>query len=79
MLTKAGAPKRLLKSQEMSLLKDIKDAIDRRVENRIATARRFAVSTKNGLKIKEIIFFNLGSCEKPCQDGGLLLDNIQEQ
>ena len=31
---KAGAPKRLLKSQEMSLLKDIKDAIDRRVENR---------------------------------------------
>ena len=40
----AGAPKRLLKSQEMSLLKDIKDAIDKRVENRIATARRFAVS-----------------------------------
>ena len=25
----AGAPKRLLKSQEMSLLKDIKDAIDK--------------------------------------------------
>ena len=29
----------------MALLKDIKDAIDRRVENRIATARRFAVSS----------------------------------
>ena len=43
-MIKAGAPKRLLKSQEMSLLKDIKDAIDKRVENRIANARRFAVS-----------------------------------
>ncbi len=35
----AGAPKRLLKSQEQSLLKDIREAIDKRVENRIATAR----------------------------------------
>merc|ERR1711983_397586 len=33
---KSGAPKRLLKSQEMALLKDIKDAIDKRVEKRIA-------------------------------------------
>jgi len=48
---KAGAPKRLLKSQEMSLLKDIKDAIDRRVENRIATARRFAVRVRNHAKM----------------------------
>jgi len=47
----AGAPKRLLKSQEMSLLKDIKDAIDRRVENRIATARRFAVRVRNHAKM----------------------------
>lgn len=30
----------------MALLKDIKDAIDKRVENRIATARRFAVSVR---------------------------------
>merc|ERR1711892_1592672 len=48
---RAGAPKRLLKSQEMSLLKDIKDAIDRRVENRIATARRFAVRVRNHAKM----------------------------
>jgi len=48
---KTGAPKRLLKSQEMSLLKDIKDAIDRRVENRIATARRFAVRVRNHAKM----------------------------
>merc|ERR1711915_426405 len=48
---KAGAPKRLLKSQEMALLKDIKDAIDRRVENRIATARRFAVRVRNHAKM----------------------------
>merc|ERR1712241_835248 len=48
---KAGAPKRLLKSQEMSLLKDIKDAIDRRVENGIATARRFAVRVRNHAKM----------------------------
>lgn len=48
---KSGAPKRLLKSQEMSLLKDIKDAIDKRVENRIATARRFAVRVRNHAKM----------------------------
>ena len=47
----SGAPKRLLKSQEMSLLKDIKDAIDKRVENRIATARRFAVRVRNHAKM----------------------------
>ena len=51
-ILQAGAPKRLLKSQEMSLLKDIKDAIDKRVENRIATARRFAVSRND----KKIVF-----------------------
>jgi len=48
---KAGAPKRLLKAQEQSLLKDIKEAIDRRVENRIATARRFAVRVRNHAKM----------------------------
>ena len=41
---KSGAPKKLLKAQEQSLLTDIKEAIDKRIENRIATARRFAVS-----------------------------------
>jgi len=48
---KAGAPKRLLKSQEQSLLKDIREAIDKRVENRIATARRFAVRVRNHAKM----------------------------
>lgn len=41
---KSGAPKKLLRAQENALLSDIKEAIDKRVENRIATARRFAVS-----------------------------------
>ena len=41
---KSGAPKKLLRAQEQSLLTDIKEAVDRRIENRIATARRFAVS-----------------------------------
>jgi len=48
---KAGAPKRLLKAQEQALLKDIKDAIDKRVENRISTARRFAVRVRNHAKM----------------------------
>ena len=39
-----SAPKKLLKAQEMSLLGDVKNAIIKRVENRISTARRFAVS-----------------------------------
>ena len=43
---KNGAPKKLLKAQEQSLLADIKEAIDKRIENRIATARRFAVRNK---------------------------------
>ena len=41
---KDGAPKELLQNQEASLLRDIRDAMNKRVENRIATARRFAVS-----------------------------------
>ena len=56
-----GAPKRLLKSQEMSLLKDIKDAIDKRVENRIATARRFAVCTIHKHSLKNIEYFSTRS------------------
>lgn len=39
-----GAPARLLHSQERSFLRDLRTAIDRRVENKIASARRFAVS-----------------------------------
>merc|ERR1711953_861525 len=48
---KEGAPKKLLKAQERSLLKDIKEAIDKRVINRIATARRFAVRVRNHAKM----------------------------
>jgi len=48
---KSGAPKRLLKAQEQSLIKDIKEAIDKRVENRISTARRFAVRVRNHAKM----------------------------
>jgi hypothetical protein len=40
-----GAPSKLLKAQELTLLKDIREAMDRRIDNRIATARRFAVVT----------------------------------
>jgi len=76
---KAGAPKRLLKSQEQSLLKDIRDAIDRRVENRIATARRFAVRVRNHAKMVDCYlttFKNnkgfLGDKKKVAQD---IIDN----
>ena len=43
--TQVGAPKELLQNQEASLLRDIRDAINKRIQNRISTARRFAVST----------------------------------
>jgi len=39
-----GAPTRLLLAQERAFLRDLRDAIDKRVENKIASARRFAVS-----------------------------------
>merc|ERR1711899_628203 len=58
---KTRAPKRLLKSQEMSLLKDIKDAIDKRVENRIATARRFAVRVRNHAKMVDVYLATFNS------------------
>jgi hypothetical protein len=40
----AGAPTRLLLAQERAFLRDLRDAVDKRVENKIASARRFAVS-----------------------------------
>lgn len=40
----AGAPQRLLQAQERELLRDLRQAIDKRIENKIASARRFAVS-----------------------------------
>lgn len=39
-----GSPTRLLYAQEKAFLRDLRDAIDKRVENKIASARRFAVS-----------------------------------
>lgn len=39
-----GAPIRLLHAQERALLRDLRLAIDKRIENKIASARRFAVS-----------------------------------
>lgn len=40
----AGAPTRLLYAQERAFLRDLRTAIDKQVEHKIASARRFAVS-----------------------------------
>ena len=53
-MIQVGAPKELLQNQEASLLRDIRDAINKRIQNRISTARRFAVSISIFLKIHEI-------------------------
>ena len=39
-----GAPARLLLGQERAFLRDLRTAIDTRIEHKIASARRFAVS-----------------------------------
>ncbi|XP_053681419.1 sarcalumenin isoform X3 [Anopheles nili] len=46
-----GAPVRLLQAQERTLLLDLGQAIDRRIENKIASARRFAVRVRNHAKM----------------------------
>ncbi|KAF6216096.1 hypothetical protein GE061_000434 [Apolygus lucorum] len=46
-----GAPARLLYAQECGFLKDLREAIDKRVENKIASARRFAVRVRNHAKM----------------------------
>ncbi|XP_014276825.1 uro-adherence factor A [Halyomorpha halys] len=46
-----GAPTRLLHAQERAFLKDIREAVDKRVENKIAGARRFAVRVRNHAKM----------------------------
>ena len=53
-MIQVGAPKELLQNQEASLLRDIRDAINKRIQNRISTARRFAVSISIFFKIHEI-------------------------
>ncbi|XP_039294801.1 sarcalumenin isoform X2 [Nilaparvata lugens] len=47
----AGAPIRLLHAQERAFLRDFREAIDKRVENKIASARRFAVRVRNHAKM----------------------------
>lgn len=47
----AGAPVRLLYAQERAFLRDFREAIDKRVENKIASARRFAVRVRNHAKM----------------------------
>ncbi|XP_037962663.2 sarcalumenin [Plutella xylostella] len=47
----AGAPVRLLQAQERELFKDLRNAIDKRIENKIASARRFAVRVRNHAKM----------------------------
>lgn len=47
----AGAPVRLLQAQERELLRDLRQAIDKRIENKISSARRFAVRVRNHAKM----------------------------
>lgn len=47
----AGAPVRLLQAQERAFLTDLREAIDKRIENKIASARRFAVRIRNHAKM----------------------------
>ncbi|XP_018578929.1 sarcalumenin isoform X2 [Anoplophora glabripennis] len=45
------APVRLLQAQERAFLRDLRGAIDKRIENKIASARRFAVRVRNHAKM----------------------------
>ncbi|CAH1982874.1 unnamed protein product [Acanthoscelides obtectus] len=45
------APMRLLQAQERAFLRDLRGAIDKRIENKIASARRFAVRVRNHAKM----------------------------
>lgn len=47
----AGAPTRLLYAQERAFLRDLRSAINKRVEHKIASARRFAVSLFQFFKV----------------------------
>ncbi|CAK1545591.1 unnamed protein product [Leptosia nina] len=46
-----SAPVRLLQAQERELLRDLRQAVDKRIENKIASARRFAVRVRNHAKM----------------------------
>ncbi|CAG9855171.1 unnamed protein product [Phyllotreta striolata] len=45
------APIRLLQAQERAFLRDLRGAVDKRIENKIASARRFAVRVRNHAKM----------------------------
>ncbi|RZC37167.1 sarcalumenin, partial [Asbolus verrucosus] len=45
------APVRLLQAQERAFLRDLRSAVDKRIENKIASARRFAVRVRNHAKM----------------------------
>nr|XP_023024911.1 sarcalumenin [Leptinotarsa decemlineata] len=45
------APARLLQAQERAFLRDLRGAIDKRIDNKIASARRFAVRVRNHAKM----------------------------
>ncbi|CAD6992417.1 sarcalumenin [Ceratitis capitata] len=46
-----GAPARLLLAQERAFLRDLRTAVDKRIEHKIASARRFAVRVRNHAKM----------------------------
>lgn len=72
------APVRLLQAQERAFLRDLRTAVDRRVENKIASARRFAVSVSIiHTNFHYLFCFQfLGPCKEPCKNGRLLSYNI---
>ncbi|XP_065166372.1 uncharacterized protein [Atheta coriaria] len=45
------APVRLLQAQERAFLRDLRSAVDKRIENKISSARRFAVRVRNHAKM----------------------------
>jgi len=75
---KPGSAKRLLKSQEQSLLSDIREAIDKRVENRIATARRFAVRVRNHVKMVDCYLSTFNNNKGMFSDKKQVAKNIIE-
>ncbi|KAJ8975813.1 hypothetical protein NQ317_013744 [Molorchus minor] len=45
------APVKLLQAQERAFLRDLRGSVDKRIENKIASARRFAVRVRNHAKM----------------------------
>lgn len=83
----AGAPTRLLYAQERAFLRDLRSAVDKRVEHKIASARRFAVSLRTNPYIHSTItatiidfnstnVFRVGTSTQSRQDGRLLPDYL---